>query len=483
MAVPVRKLGAWLASHSTPVGLTLLAVLTLIGGAIRAYAIGAKSLWFDEAVVFWISRAENLSSLIAANAQVNSAPPLYVLLVHLVSEIGTSEATLRSISWLAGTAAIPLVYMICVRYVSKLAALASVTVLAVAPVYVEYSQQLREYSLAFFFSALMLLAYGRFKENGSWKSLAFVVASFGIGVFIQYGLGLLILSLNLAFLVEVRWFRRDTPKMFRWILGQGIVLMIVALVWSSTLRYQFSLGAYGHVARGYFQGPFPMLPAFLFRQTYEIVLFAFPDPPLIILLIGTAIFAGIASGNAIRKYTHLFIPFLVAAAAGVGALYPYIGARQGFYLYPILSIFVAMGFDYLIRADTKGIVPILLALLVIRAALLPTLGYLSSEGLENLKPLVQQLNVNIQPGDRVFVCSGAMPAFRYYYQGDLGQVVEGSATEMWREQYSKLLHATGRVWLVVSHCGDRQTYVRFAEERRSIDERGSRFQAWLYLSP
>jgi uncharacterized membrane protein len=461
----------------------VLAVLTISGGAIRAYNIVAKSLWFDEAVVFWISRGEDLSSMITANAQMNSAPPLYVILVHLVSEIGTNEAILRSISWLAGTAAIPLIYMLGVRYVSKRAALASATILAVTPVYVEYSQQLREYSLAFCISALMLLAYGEFKENGSWKSLAFVVVTFGIGIFTQYGLGLLILSLNIAFLVEVMWFRKDTHKMRKWILGQGFVLLGVVFVWSSTLRYQFSVGGYGHVARGYFQGPLPTLPAFLFRQTYDIVLFAFPDPPLIILLVGTAIISGIAGGNAIHKYAHLFIPFLVAAAAGVGAFYPYVGARQSIYLFPILSIFVAMGFDYLIRADTKGIVPILFALLVIRAALLPTLGYLRSEGIENLKPLVQQLNEDIQPGDRVFVCSGAMPAFRYYYRRDLGAVVGGSATEMWQEEYSKLLDNPGRVWLVVSHCGDPLTYVRFAAEHRLIDEIGSRSQAWLYLSP
>lgn len=483
MTLRVRTPSSWLATQSALAERTIVAVLTLFGGALRAHNIGSKSLWYDEAVVFWISRVD-LFSIVARNAQSNSAPPLYVFLVHLVGQIATNEAMLRSISWLAGTLAVPAVYFLCARYVSKPAALASTTVFVITPVYVEYSQELREYSLAFLLSALILLAYGGFREKASWKNLAFVVASFCLGVFTQYGLGLLILSLNLAFLAEVEWFRKDRTSLVRWVLGQGIVLLSVALVWSSTLRYQFSSGGFGHVARGYFEGPFTSLPAFLFRQSYELVLFAFPDPPPVILLVGTAIIAvGVAGGRVLRRSAHLFVPFLVAAAAGIGRFYPYVGARQGIYLFPIFCILIAMGFEYLFRADRKRIVPILLALLVMRAALLPTLGYLRSEGIEDLKPLALQLDSLIQPGDRVFVCNGAMPAFQYYYRGDPGQVVEGSGAEMWQEQLSTLLESPRRVWLVITHCGDPQTYVRFAEERRPVEESGSSSQAWLYLSP
>jgi hypothetical protein len=66
---------------STYVEGMVLAGLTLLGGVIRAYGLGHRSLWFDEAVVYWISR-EGLSTLFSANAAANSAPPLHVLLVH-----------------------------------------------------------------------------------------------------------------------------------------------------------------------------------------------------------------------------------------------------------------------------------------------------------------------------------------------------------------------------------------------------------------
>jgi uncharacterized membrane protein len=480
---PSSRFHGWLLERSDLVGILALAAITAIGGAIRAFNIGAKSLWFDEAVVYWISREADVQQIVAANAQGNSAPPLYVFLVRVISEIGTNEATLRTVSWLFGTVAIPVIFMLCRHYVSKRAAFASVAILAVAPVYVEYSQQLREYSMALCVSALMLLAYRKFKENGSWTSISLVMATFGIGILVQYGLGLLVLALNLAFLLEEVWFNRSTEKLRKWILGQGFVLLIVAFVWSSTLRHQFSVGGFGHVARGYFQGPILALPAFLARQTYDMVLFAFPDPPLFILLIGIAILSGIASVKGIHEHTHLVTPFLVAVGAGVGAIYPYVGSRQSIYLFPILLILVGMGFDYLMQVDMKGIVPLLLGLLLLRAALLPTIGYLSSEGLENLKPLVERLNDSFQEGDRVFVCYGAAPAFRYYYSGDLSRVVEGASSETWQEQYSTILDEPSRVWLVIAHCGDPLTFVRFAQEHRPIEEVESKFEAWLYLSP
>ena len=480
--IRVHRIRHWLGKHLSLVEGIALVGLAVIGGAIRAYDIGAKSLWYDEAVVYWISRTD-LSSLVAANAQLNSAPPLYVLLVHFASRIGTSEGVIRSVSWLAGALAIPLIYFLGRRYVSRRAAFASAMVVAVTPVYVEYSQQLREYSLAFLLSALMLLAYGKFKEKGSWIHLGFLATTFCVGVLLQYGLALLILSLNLAFLVEVDWLRRNRTELAKWVAGQVVVLMVLALVWASTLRFQLSLGGYGYLARGYFEGSLPSLVTFLLRQTYEIVLFAFPDPPLVILLMATAIVTRITDGSSPRKYAHLVIPFLIAAAAGILGLYPYVGARHAIYLFPIICILIAMGFDYLIRVDRRGIVALLLAILVARAALLPTLGYLRSQGTENLKPLVEQLNADLQPGDRIFVCDGAIPAFRYYYRGDLDQVVEGASTEYWQQQLSSLVDTSGRVWLVASHCGDVSTYVNFASQRRPMEEVGSKDQAWLYLSP
>ena len=479
--IRVESIRNWFNKHSSLIAGITLGCLTLIGGVLRAYHIGFKSLWYDEAVVYWISKS-NLSSLVGINAQLNSAPPLYVFLIHFVSQISSNEATLRSISWLAGTLSIPLIYFLALRYVSKSAAFATVIIFVVTPVYIEYSQQLREYSLAFLLSVLMFLVYNEFKKKGSWSSLALLVATFLVGLILQYGLALLILSFNLAFIIEVEWCHNKVV-LLKWVTGQVAILLAVAWIWVSTLHFQYSLGGFSYLASGYFKGSLPSLPAFLYRQTYDIVLFAFPDPPLVILLMGTGLIGVLAYRSSLRKYANLVIPFIVAAVAGILSIYPYLGARQAIYLFPIICIFIAMGFDYILRVDKKGIVAVLLVILVVRAAFLSSVGYLRSEGIENLKPLVQQLTTDLQASDRIFICNGAIPAFRYYFRGDLGQVVEGAPTEDWQKQFSAILDTSSRVWLVASHCGDVSTYVNFAARRRPIEEVGSKYQAWLYLSP
>jgi uncharacterized membrane protein len=471
----------WYDTHRRFVVGIALSCITVLGGALRAAQIGTKSFWYDEAVIYWVSRSE-ISSLVSANARQNSAPPLFVYVVHLMSRIATDEATLRSVSWLAGTLAIPAIFMLARKYVSSGAALITAVVVAVSPVYVEYSQELREYSLAFLLSTIMFLAYVSFRQSPSWWSTVFVLASFCAGVLTQYGLAVLVLSLNLALPLEIEW-RGSRGTLKKWALAQAGVVVAVAWVISSTLRFQFATGGFGHVARGYFQGPLLSLPSYLFRQTYELVLFSFPDPPLVILLMGTAIAVAATTKSPLRSFGHLVVPFIMAVVAGVLGFYPYVGARQGIYLFPILCMLIAMGFEYLLRVDRKGIVALLLALLVTRAALLATLGYLQSEGIENLKPLAGTLTTSLREGDRVFVCEGAIPAFRYYFRGPLDKVTEASRGEGWQEELSGLLSTPGRVWLVVSHCGDVSTYVDFAARRRPLQEVGSSSQAWLFLSP
>jgi hypothetical protein len=477
----MSRLRAWKTDHDPLVRGIALGCLTALGGALRLWRIGAKSLWYDEAVIYWISTSD-VRHLVSANAHQNSAPPLYVLLVRLVGGLGRDEGTLRLVSLIAGVLAIPAIYLLVREYTGARAALVASLVVAISPVYVEYSQELREYSLAFLLSALMLLAYSKFRATASWRNAVFVAGSFCVGVLTQYGLALLVLSLNLAWLLETDW-RSARVAIRMWVLAQAACLLVIAWLIPTTLRFQFTQGGFSYVSRGYFEGPLETLAGFIFRQSYEVLLFAFPDPPLVILLMGTAIVAGVSARGSVRRYAHLFTPFGVAVAAGILGVYPYVGARQSIYLLPIVCVLIGLGFDYLFRVDGRAIVPVLVALLVTRAAVLPTLGYLRSEGLENLKPLARELEANLLEGDRVFVCTGAIPAFRYYFQGPESIVTEASSGEAWQEELSGLLSAPGRIWLIISHCGEESTFVDFAAARRPVQEVGSSAQAWLFLAP
>src|SRR5687767_10700597 len=80
--------------------LAALALLTLGGAVLRFFKLGHKSLWYDEAVIYHLVQG-GWWEIIVRNSTDNSAPPLYPLLLGLVTGEGASEAALRSLSAVA----------------------------------------------------------------------------------------------------------------------------------------------------------------------------------------------------------------------------------------------------------------------------------------------------------------------------------------------------------------------------------------------
>jgi len=103
-----------------------------------------------------------------------STPPLYYLLAWLWSRpFGTGEVGLRSLSALAGTASILVVYLGAVALpLPRRAGLIAAAMVAVSPVLVWFSQDARAYALAFFLTALSFLFFARARSGGGRRELS-----------------------------------------------------------------------------------------------------------------------------------------------------------------------------------------------------------------------------------------------------------------------------------------------------------------------
>jgi 4-amino-4-deoxy-L-arabinose transferase-like glycosyltransferase len=141
----------------------LLAGLVLLAAALRFATLGVQSLDADEGFTAEIAR----KSLGAAMSQVphtESSPPLYYALVWLWAKLfGTGEWGLRSLSALAGSATVPVVYAIGERLKSARVGLIAAALVAVSPLLVWYSQEARAYMLFMLLSAVgfLFLVRGR----------------------------------------------------------------------------------------------------------------------------------------------------------------------------------------------------------------------------------------------------------------------------------------------------------------------------------
>src|SRR5436305_13199 len=117
MLVPARSDAAvaartsWARVASRPAEIWLVAGVTGVGGVLRFATLGAQSYWFDEAQAaheLHLSLWSMLSSMVGHETN----PPLYFVLGWIwVRVFGAGEVGLRSLSALAGTALIPIIYL------------------------------------------------------------------------------------------------------------------------------------------------------------------------------------------------------------------------------------------------------------------------------------------------------------------------------------------------------------------------------------
>lgn len=129
--------------------------VTAVGLALRLPSLG-NSLFGDELSSYFIVTGHSLERVlyILNGHTVELSPPLYFVAAWLVERLGDSVHALRLVSLLAGTAAIPMTYLLGRWTVSCRAGVAGAAVMALSPYLIFYSTEARAYALL----TLLLLA-------------------------------------------------------------------------------------------------------------------------------------------------------------------------------------------------------------------------------------------------------------------------------------------------------------------------------------
>ena len=224
----------------------LLAVVLLLGFALRFYRLDYQSAWFDEASSLTIA-AEPLPvvALIAAEGSIDSNPPLYHYLLHgLFTSFGYGVFQARFFSLVCGTAAIALLYLLGAALFDSTAGLAAAFLLAISQLGVVYSQEARAYELALLLTVtaawLFVRALGM-RDGIAW--FGFVLASTAVAYAHYYAvLGPITLA---AFALL---FRKRYPIPMAWWMGGAALAFALYLPWlifgiPGALSFHFKVGA------------------------------------------------------------------------------------------------------------------------------------------------------------------------------------------------------------------------------------------------
>ncbi|MBC7815009.1 MAG: glycosyltransferase family 39 protein [Burkholderiales bacterium] len=477
----------------------IVALITLLAAGLRVYNLGDKSLTLDESKVYWTSQASLTDILTQSNFSF-SGPPLYLLLIRVVSDsLNDSEFVLRLVSCIAGILAVPSMYLLARRFTSRDAAYFAALLVAVSLNQVYYSQQLREYSLAFLLSIWIVLLFHEFLRQANWKNAAKLSAVIVLGIASQYGIALLLLSLNL--IVAGLWLRPalddgaariNRPLLLRWIVIQIVGLAVSLLMYVLLLRNQLlpgGVGGGGYLADAYWDGTIRSLLWLIFFQTYQILDFPFVFSSLFLLLFGVGLFSvWRIRPNRVALWL-LLLPLLLTFIAALFRLYPYHGHRHTIFLTPMLYVAAALGFEMLTRMKFASALRPAFSALMLGAMFVPALFhtglYVISEGYENIRPLVDILrrDFDAEGGDRLYVGCAVDEALKYYYPDYqtewINRIREREGNLALIEQIAA---DSGRIWLIFAHCGnnDPQVSIERLSMLRPVQLVAQAQGAWLY---
>src|SRR5262245_28819682 len=134
----------------------LVGLVVAVGLALRFYAIGAKSLWIDEAFSIWTA-TQPLDALWRFTVQLDQHPPLYYTLLHFWLALGDSEGVVRGFSVLWGVLMLALMYLIGERVGGRALGLLSTLIMAISPLHIWFAQQARMYTMLTFFAGMAML--------------------------------------------------------------------------------------------------------------------------------------------------------------------------------------------------------------------------------------------------------------------------------------------------------------------------------------
>jgi hypothetical protein len=203
-----------------------LVTAVVIGVALRYVHLGRQSLWVDEMLTIMNSHIG--TPMAASDVFRNLQGPMVSLMMHLWGAIGSGEAFLRLPFALAGGFTVVAVFYLARRLVGTWASLHTTFFVAISPMLLWYSQEVRGYAFVVLFGVLMTYFLVRWMARPSTRDL------------VLYGLFLfaaLVSNLSAAFIAFAHFLYLLLTPSRRRLLGKWIVaIFVVLLVFSPWVR-------------------------------------------------------------------------------------------------------------------------------------------------------------------------------------------------------------------------------------------------------
>jgi tetratricopeptide (TPR) repeat protein len=186
-----------------PVQAAVLAIL-LLGFALRLHRLAAESLWLDEMGQASVAMQGLLGAIEGARRHHGAAPLDYVF-TWLALQVGHSDFLVRLPAALLGTLTLALLYRLGRALFDVPVALLATLLLAVAPLHLRYSQEVRFYALFACMAVASSLALVMALRRGDRRHWAVYALTLAAGLYSHYYIGLVALIHGLVVVAHDLW--------------------------------------------------------------------------------------------------------------------------------------------------------------------------------------------------------------------------------------------------------------------------------------
>jgi 4-amino-4-deoxy-L-arabinose transferase-like glycosyltransferase len=445
---------------------TLLLLALLIGAlALRLARLDFQPLWWDEGYSVWFATQAPAEAIALTAADIH--PPLYYLLLGgWIRLFGPAPLALRALSVAFAVASVALMFVTGTRLLgTRRSGMLAALLLAISPLHVYYSQEVRMYGLVALLAIGVLLAgWTAFATRGrppKWRVLASYVALGAAALYTQYYAAFLLVGL--ALYGFWRW-RSNLRSLVRWLVAQSVLLLLYLpwLLYAAPKLVPYvgqkivqdadrPLGPLAYLGRhlsaftgGHLEGPLaPLWPwalLLLIPIAIGLVLALRRDPapngasPVAIAMLLTAL--GVALG--LGFLVGLRFPF-----------FPERGERLLLFALPAFLLLVAAALEALWRRSHVG-AGLTLGLMVLVSAASLTAFYATPRYLaDDYRPLIARIAEQGRPGDTVFAVYPWQAGYWRSYADPAGASVLLSPGAAWGNEVASALDtglAHGRVW-------------------------------------
>jgi len=447
-------------NHNTLARRAPLLLLLLLAFALRLYRLPDSNIWWDEGWSVWLGRLS--PARIAYLTALDEHPPLhYWLLAGWNRLAGETAFAVRFSTLFFALLTVALLYRLGKRIAGPMTGLIAAFLLTIARFHVEWSQEIKMYALASFFTLASFLCLVRALEGGQRRWWGGYILSAVMALYSNYLSLTIILGQNLFLLLWALADRRARRTLLPWSLAQIAIgalflpwflytLRPEHLTWEAAPRFDLglflrmwatvlALGIPAHIERYAIPtaiilalaacGLLPLLHREQADRRNSMLLWcSLLTPPLLIYLLSLPKVTSLYAAKVETRYFLVSLPiFVLLLAWGVREI-----SRR--------SVLLAVaGLAFVIAASTLSLA-----------------GYYGQRHLrDDFQSLTATLNAHVRPDEAVILHTDAeWPAFVYSYRGPAPwygvpngrQITPGEA----RRFVDPLLHDHRAIWLVVT---------------------------------